>query len=1001
MEEEPVLGPFITVVSVDGGIQTANKLTVITPTEINDSPRLSVVHEDVDEESPDEEESATNSLHGAYVTVLALGKKQELSSKNQKKSVVNICTDQVNSTPHVVAILSKTDRPIAKERKSKSIVDIHNFPKMNANMNIDIHRNKSMCESSSEVNKNTTEIPESNECVNKERTGSVNGRNENSNESDYVTEQVTVYKLPGERLGFGLRFHGGLTNPTEKVKQLFIQSCAEDSPAARTQASWGNLVEGDEILQIENVSVSRMTRMDCIQLLKDASVVLHLLICHFYSPPSVHSASLGWDDLCHKGNNNLNNSSSILLNQHDMGLGREDLDKLEILEPEEPVQPEPKLRHDKSRLFTSMDCEKGTTTRVRPSTPTLLASSAGAESVPVAPPRKGKPEVLDGPMSEPLAMKIKPPMGFADEDKYLLCLPPEAKVYTFAVESQEKGMYSSHSESLSICESDDSHSTRSTVVSRLSMMSMNNMTECSKRIEVVGQTSSLEGIEGVTSPSFSTQDDEGEDEIPLAPPLHFQDLTNNADDQRSSCLNSQLSYHKVQTESDGLVPLEFVLMQHEPEEERGFIENPLPYNSQLIDINDDDELALLAEELGLGQDDDEDEAEELRKFLLLEEKLRTIHDKDNEDKQDAFGSASSQRDDLAIAEEDEDEEEDDEEEDERSSQKEYDIFNDQLSVHNEIETTLVDNISLKNEVEGRKCNSETSNEFTSTFNNNSLTAHKKELIEGNNGTVGLSGATKSKLPETELTLTSAGDADYNETVLLTRHTNSLCQLDQQHKPNLILRNNPVIEPIFETDEQSDGTEEEALNGDENEQNKHETFVAILQVNSSHIKHPESHSFERISHVSTDTQSRIIADESSQWTTRVKVMGATPTTNVIQTTNTTQLTNLTMAAQSTPTIPNTTSTENVTIANTTPIVDFLSKDGHNLKRSNGVSCKISAYNPNTNDRSYNESIKEESPAKVDNLEQKSIETEEEKGAIILQSQNKPTLNAHNASDKGKY
>uniref|UniRef100_A0A182SXP8 PDZ domain-containing protein n=1 Tax=Anopheles maculatus TaxID=74869 RepID=A0A182SXP8_9DIPT len=67
-------------------------------------------------------------------------------------------------------------------------------------------------------------------------------------------EVVLVYRLPGERLGFGLKFQGG-TNSNEKIQRLFIQSCAENSPASRVQASWGHLREGDEILEIDGVNV--------------------------------------------------------------------------------------------------------------------------------------------------------------------------------------------------------------------------------------------------------------------------------------------------------------------------------------------------------------------------------------------------------------------------------------------------------------------------------------------------------------------------------------------------------------------------------------------------------------------------------------------------------------------------------------------------------------------------------------------------------------------------
>ena len=59
-------------------------------------------------------------------------------------------------------------------------------------------------------------------------------------------EVVEVYRLPGERLGFGLKFEGG-NKTSERVRRLFIQSCAEQSPASRAKCSWGHLGEGDEV----------------------------------------------------------------------------------------------------------------------------------------------------------------------------------------------------------------------------------------------------------------------------------------------------------------------------------------------------------------------------------------------------------------------------------------------------------------------------------------------------------------------------------------------------------------------------------------------------------------------------------------------------------------------------------------------------------------------------------------------------------------------------------
>ncbi|XP_071543934.1 uncharacterized protein [Panulirus ornatus] len=86
-----------------------------------------------------------------------------------------------------------------------------------------------------------------------------------------VPDQVVVYRLPGERLGLGLKFDGGM-GAQECVRRLFIQSVAPDSPAARAAVPWGELQSGDQILNIEGCAVSSMTRVQCVSFLKDAAM---------------------------------------------------------------------------------------------------------------------------------------------------------------------------------------------------------------------------------------------------------------------------------------------------------------------------------------------------------------------------------------------------------------------------------------------------------------------------------------------------------------------------------------------------------------------------------------------------------------------------------------------------------------------------------------------------------------------------------------------------------
>lgn len=96
-------------------------------------------------------------------------------------------------------------------------------------------------------------------------------------ESPKEGEIVTVYRLAGERLGFGLKFQGG-TKTNEKIQRLFIQSCDPDSPASKARASWGPLSEGDEVLEIDNMPVTKMTRIECVKCLKDRNVAINLRV---------------------------------------------------------------------------------------------------------------------------------------------------------------------------------------------------------------------------------------------------------------------------------------------------------------------------------------------------------------------------------------------------------------------------------------------------------------------------------------------------------------------------------------------------------------------------------------------------------------------------------------------------------------------------------------------------------------------------------------------------
>ncbi|XP_011864702.1 PREDICTED: uncharacterized protein LOC105560309 [Vollenhovia emeryi] len=106
----------------------------------------------------------------------------------------------------------------------------------------------------------------------------------------HLEEEVEVFRLPGERLGFGLKFEGG-NKTAERVRRLFVQSCAEQSPASRAKCSWGTLGEGDEVLSIDGIPVTHMTRLDCVRRLKESQLVIRLMVrCRGALRPEVVSA---------------------------------------------------------------------------------------------------------------------------------------------------------------------------------------------------------------------------------------------------------------------------------------------------------------------------------------------------------------------------------------------------------------------------------------------------------------------------------------------------------------------------------------------------------------------------------------------------------------------------------------------------------------------------------------------------------------------------------------
>ena len=98
-------------------------------------------------------------------------------------------------------------------------------------------------------------------------------------QSGFAEELAIVDRRKNEKLGFGLKFDGG-SEKNETVKGLYIQCCADKSPASNVHCSWGALVESDEIIEICDRSVQSLSRDEIIHLLTEGPSRLTLKIRH-------------------------------------------------------------------------------------------------------------------------------------------------------------------------------------------------------------------------------------------------------------------------------------------------------------------------------------------------------------------------------------------------------------------------------------------------------------------------------------------------------------------------------------------------------------------------------------------------------------------------------------------------------------------------------------------------------------------------------------------------
>ena len=96
----------------------------------------------------------------------------------------------------------------------------------------------------------------------------------------FITEKVQIYREKGERIGMALNFNEANTiSEQNNIERVFIQTVNPNSPASRaTGERLGSLKENDELLCIENRPVNTMSRLDCVECLRDAGQCINLLV---------------------------------------------------------------------------------------------------------------------------------------------------------------------------------------------------------------------------------------------------------------------------------------------------------------------------------------------------------------------------------------------------------------------------------------------------------------------------------------------------------------------------------------------------------------------------------------------------------------------------------------------------------------------------------------------------------------------------------------------------
>lgn len=173
-------------------------------------------------------------------------------------------------------------------KRNQANVGHHNHQNINHNQdrkNGHHHQQQSYCDHNNPVDDFVTVVEVSSDPVSKEsdfvtvvQVG--DGTTTGTKIAAPLVETLTIYRLPGERLGMALKFEGGSAScPSERIDKVYIQTINAGSPASRVAGKkLAHLKEGDQILKIDGRHVHGMSRIECVNCLRDATVSISLTV---------------------------------------------------------------------------------------------------------------------------------------------------------------------------------------------------------------------------------------------------------------------------------------------------------------------------------------------------------------------------------------------------------------------------------------------------------------------------------------------------------------------------------------------------------------------------------------------------------------------------------------------------------------------------------------------------------------------------------------------------